>query len=110
MHRQQFVQVDDKCSDVVSIQFGVPQGSILCPVLFNICVGDLQKYVSSAPTIRLVMTMLLKISDLDNCKSRLSYAIHQLSAWSKERSVAFNSNKTKVMIFSTPQFIQGTKP
>ena len=35
MHRKQFVQIDDTCSEVKNSNFGVPQGSILDPVFFQ---------------------------------------------------------------------------
>ena len=43
--RRQFVQIDDKGSDMESVAFDVPQGSILGPVIFNLYVSDLQSYV-----------------------------------------------------------------
>ena len=33
--RRQFVRVNDKTTELVDLQFGVPQGSILRPVLIN---------------------------------------------------------------------------
>ena len=48
--RQQFVQIDDVMSDPTNISFGVPQGSILGPVLFNLYVNDLSETFDSTIT------------------------------------------------------------
>ena len=57
--RQQFVQIDDRKSGLLPVAFGVPQGSILGPVLFNLYMADLQdeksdcNYLQYADDIRL---------------------------------------------------------
>ena len=40
-NRRQFVQINDSESDLLTVLNGVPQGSILGPVLFNIYVHDM---------------------------------------------------------------------
>ena len=45
----QFVQMDDTCSDAKNVTYGVPQGSIQGPVLFNIYVANYQENIMSTP-------------------------------------------------------------
>lgn len=100
MDRKQFVQIDDRSSAQISTTYGVPQGAILGPVLFNLYVNDL----SSALSFEVVChqyaddTTLythFRPSDLEVGQSVIQDALNKLSDWSLECNLVLNPKKKK---------------
>ncbi len=51
-NRTQSVKLNKTLSSKVSVQFGVPQGSILGPILFNIYVNNMKDYISDCTLVQ----------------------------------------------------------
>ena len=106
--RKQFVQVDDRSSAQTSITHGVPQGSILGPVLFNLYVNDLSSALPSEVVCHqyaddTTMYTHFRPSDLEVGQSVIQDALNKMSDWSLKCNLALNSKKTKVMMLSSAQ-------
>ena len=105
--RKQFVQIDDKKSSELSVNFGVPQGSILGPAPFNLYVNDLSDGLGSVKTYQYADDTTIyqhcKPIEIKSCKMQLQQAMDKLSSWSIDCNLNLNSKKTKAMIFSTYQ-------
>ena len=76
---------------------GVPQGSILCPLLFLICVNDIPETVVNVAKMFADDTKVYaEIIDHDACRS-LQNDPTRLSAWSREWLLNFNGAKCVVL-------------
>ena len=106
--RIQFVQINDKALQEVDVCFGVPQGSILDPVLFNLHVNNLSDSLNQVTSHQYTDDTFLyahgKPTKIDRCQNQLQTTMDIMCPlWSNECNLSLNSEKTKVMLFSTPQ-------
>ena len=112
MDRQQYVQIEDSKSTLLPMFFGVPQGSILGPVLFNLYVAELADQINSA-TIQYADDATVyrhcKIKDLNECIKEIENDVTQLSSWSYNNSLIFNSNKLQYILFSSQRLCSKSK-
>ena len=102
--RQQYVQIEDKKSSLLPVFYGVPQGSILGPVLFNIYVAGLANRVY-CKTIQYADDTTLykhcKAPKLQECATAIEDDVHKLQSWSEENNLIFNCDKLQSILFST---------
>ena len=103
-NRKKYDQVNDKQSTRPPIYFGVPQGSILSPVLFNIYIAKLSTCIESNSIQYTDDTNIFKSSSKANTISTirtLENDISKLSKWSKNNGLVFNNDKLKNIVFSS---------
>ena len=105
-NRQQLVQVNDEKSSLLTIEFGVPQGSVLGPMFFNLYVADLQEKLQ-LPSYQYADDTSFyfhsKVCDLDSAVQEVNDGIARLVDYSQCSNLALNSSKTDWMLFSTSQ-------
>lgn len=100
-NRRQRVVVDGIHSPWTSTNAGVPQGSILGPLLFLIFINDISDNILSDVFIFADDTSLMrKIEDIKLDFNIINRDLHTLSEWADQWRVTFNASKTEYMIFS----------
>jgi hypothetical protein len=91
--RTQRVRVGGKLSDEVRVTSGVPQGSVLCPLLFLAYVNDIGKNIES--NIRLFAddcVIYRKISTNEDMMT-LQRDVDRLGEWAIDNAMKINPSK-----------------
>ena len=108
--RMQCVTLNRHISDLLPVVSGVPQGSILGPLLFLIFVNDLPESVTSSQIFLFAddTKCLLPVKGIPNCLS-LQQDLDNLSLWSLNWKLNFNEAKCALVRFSSgcPHVIYG---
>ena len=100
-NRKQRVVINGKFSEWRDLGAGVPQGSILGPLLFLIYTNDIINDIESDIQMFADDTSLLEIiCDTFESYSRVNRDLAKLVSWSKKWLMNFNPSKTKSIIFS----------
>ena len=107
-NRKQHVQVNDKQSIRLPIYFGVPQGRILGPVLFNIYVAKLSTCIESNSIQYADETNTYKSSSRANTVN-LKNDISELLKWSKNNCLVFNNDELKKVLYSLQERVNMIK-
>ncbi len=106
-NRQQCVKFENSISKYAFIKTGVPQGSILGPLLFSIYINDLVKIGNKFKYIMYAddTTLYFNLEDFEqtNLEANIMMELDKVNVWLSVNKLSLNIKKTKLMIFHTRQ-------
>ena len=97
--RTQSVRINDSISGVRPITSGIPQGSVLGPILFLVFINDLPNEISSAVKIFADDTKIFRALRAGEDHIHLQEDLVKLFEWSCKWLLPFNTSKCKILHF-----------
>ena len=102
-NRSQRVLANDIYSPYLEVSQGVPQGSLLGPLFYIIYANDLSRVIKNCEIALYADDMVLYTVNKDFTRSvnNLQNDLASLSEWCANNGIKANTDKTKVMVFSS---------
>lgn len=99
--RRQQVKVNDDWSAMLATEYGVPQGSVLGPLLFIIYINDIIKVCAEVCSIKMFAddTLIYVTGESSTeLERKLNIAFNGVEEWMNDNKLKMNAVKTKYMI------------
>ena len=96
-NRKQVVYFNNKISSVVNLNIGVPQGTVLGPILFLIYMNDLIDILPNKSCIMYADDIALfpSATNLETAVSKLQYIINDTVTWIDQNKLIINVEKSR---------------
>jgi hypothetical protein len=109
--RSQSVIIDSHTSTPAPLQYGVPQGSVLGPLLFIIYLSDIScvfgklgiEYVIYADDIQFWISC--SVHEAEKTVKKLTDSIISIKQWLASNMLVLNDSKTEVIVCGSPQLV-----
>ena len=106
-NRKQYVSYNSCDSELKDIVCGVPQGSILGPLLFILYVNDI---TNTSDMLEFILfaddtTILYSHPNIENQINRINEELKEVSNWFKANKLSVNASKTNYTILGTPRMV-----
>lgn len=95
--RQQFVQIKNKQSRAVAVNSGVPQGSVLGPLLFLLYINDLPNRVTVPIRLFADDCVVYSRIETEHDQVNLNNNLQRIKDWCEEWQMSLNTEKTVFM-------------
>ena len=108
--RRQLVKLGDTQSSPAVMHHGIPQGSIIGPLLFILFINDLPFHVTSsridlyADDTTLISSTSFK--SMDKLQNSLNQSIAEVDGWATSNKLPINESKTKALLITGKRLTQ----
>ena len=108
--RTQFVNVNGSTSERHVLNFGAPQGSVLCPLLYSMYTSPLSDIASKhelsfhfyADDTQLYVTFeTSSLNDMELSKCKLEACVREIDTWMLLNRLKLNKDKTELLVISS---------
>ena len=101
--RKQLVCSKGKNSAIKELLVGVPQGSVLAPVLFLLFINDISECLNNAVCSIYADDVVIYVTgdNIHDVTLNLQNTVNVLNSWYKRNRLKINISKTKTMLIST---------
>ena len=101
-NRSQYVYYNGKKSKILNVTCGVPQGSILGPLLFLIYMNDLPHCLTNSKAILFAddTTLYASADNIPYLYDLINHDMANLTDWFRANKLSLNASKTNYMLFS----------
>ena len=111
-HRKQRVLANGIYSPYLPITQGVPQGSVLGPLFYIVYANDLPDIIKNCEIALYADDTVLYTASksFDLSLQRMQADLDNLSGWCRLNGIRVNTEKSKVMVFGSPQKLKDLPP